>query len=87
VTGSQDTAASGGGDSGLFDEFHSAVFAKMGKGYGGPNYITFNAFGWLGEEGIRVTADTWIGFSAMFVIAAAGGLLLNFIPCALPLSR
>jgi len=76
-------AAAESGDSSLFDGFDRGVFAKMKAGYTAPDYITFNAFGLLGE-GVRVNAGTWLGFAATLVIAAIGGLLLNFTPCVLP---
>jgi thiol:disulfide interchange protein DsbD len=77
-------ATSNHDDAGLFEGFDSSAFAQMQQGSGGPNYITFNAFGWLGEEGIRINAGTWLGFGAMLIIAAVGGMLLNFTPCVLP---
>jgi thiol:disulfide interchange protein DsbD len=72
-----------GSDPKLFEKFDSGVFATMQQGGGGPNYVTFNAFGLLGE-GVRLDAATWLGFAATLVVAGFGGLLLNFTPCVLP---
>ena len=84
VGSGQAVADATSGDPALFQDFDSSVFAEMKAGYSGPNYVSFNAFGLLGEEGLRLNAAEWLGFSFVLVIAGLGGLLLNFTPCVLP---
>jgi thiol:disulfide interchange protein DsbD len=79
----QAVASANAGDGALFENFDRGVFAEMNTGYSGPNYITFNPFGWFGE-GLRLDAATSVGFALMLTVAALGGLLLNFTPCVLP---
>jgi len=56
------------------------VFANVGKTSASGSPVDLSAFGWSAP----VDPAGWIGFIALLAFAAAGGLLLNFTPCVLP---
>ena len=64
----------------LFAAFDPAVFARMLSGQALPQIVTFDLFGWS----FTLDAASGLGFAMLLVVAAVGGLLLNFTPCVLP---
>lgn len=70
-----DTVAAGS----VFTPFDPAVYARIRAGDGPSELLEFNLFD------LRFSIDpTGAGFLLLLAIAAAGGLLLNFTPCVLP---
>jgi len=73
--------ASGGGaaaDADLFGGFDLSVFADLTDW--GVEAVAFNVFGWQ----FSLSPSTPSGFALLLLLAALGGLLLNFTPCVLP---
>jgi thiol:disulfide interchange protein DsbD len=64
----------------LFADFDPAVFQSLAAG-GAASPVNFDLFG----TELSVNAGTSSGFVLVLVMAAVGGLLLNFTPCVLPL--
>ena len=61
----------------IFGEFNVAVFSDIRSG---AEFVKFDTFG---LQFSLDTASTW-GMILFLVVAAIGGLLLNFTPCVLP---
>jgi len=60
-------------------DFDSSIFAALNSGGAGPRPIDFDFFG------LAFSIDpTGTGFLLVLLIAALGGMLLNFTPCVLP---
>lgn len=62
-----------------FKAFDSTVFAKIRAGEKPPEIVKFDVFGFAFELDARGA-----GFILLLLVAAVGGLLLNFTPCVLP---
>ena len=62
-----------------FESFDPAIFAKIHSGKPGDTAVRFDIFGRTFD-----IDPTGAGFLALLLVAAAGGLLLNFTPCVLP---
>lgn len=76
-----DAAVSTAADDGLFAGFDPAIFAAMRAGNAAAaQAVTFDLFGY----GFELNAATGLGFALLLIVAAVGGLLLNFTPCVLP---
>ena len=72
-------AASGGEASALFADFDPSVFGRIRSGEKAPEIVDFDAFG------LKLSVDIrGAGFLLLLLLAAIGGLLLNFTPCVLP---
>ena len=72
-------AASGGEASALFADFDPSVFGRIRSGDKAPEIVDFDAFG------LKLSVDIrGAGFLLLLLLAAIGGLLLNFTPCVLP---
>ncbi len=71
--------ASSGAPPAVFAPFDSAIFSQIHSGVAPSNLIEFAFFGW------KFSVDPQgSGFFVVLIIAAIGGLLLNFTPCVLP---
>lgn len=78
---SPDAAVATVPDSEVFRGFDPAVFAAMRAGdVTNVETVSFDLFGY----GFELDAATGLGFVFLLLVAAAGGLLLNFTPCVLP---
>ncbi|MEE2907180.1 MAG: cytochrome c biogenesis protein CcdA [Planctomycetota bacterium] len=64
-------------DPAIFGGFNQAVFSEINTD---AEYVDFDTFG---VEFSLDTASTW-GLILFLIVAAIGGLLLNFTPCVLP---
>ena len=64
-------------DPAIFGDFNQAVFGELNAD---AEFVDFNTFG---IEFSLDTANTW-GLILFLIVAALGGLLLNFTPCVLP---
>ncbi|MHC4832557.1 MAG: protein-disulfide reductase DsbD family protein [Planctomycetota bacterium] len=62
-----------------FASFDPAVFGRIRSGEAAPDVVDFDAFGLSLSVDIRGA-----GFLLLLLLAAVGGLLLNFTPCVLP---
>ncbi len=67
------------GDESLFDGFDASVWADINAGVRPVEALRFDLFGWT-----FTLTPSGAGFVALLVVAAVGGLLLNFTPCVLP---
>ena len=64
----------------FFDGFDAGVWQQIRGGQAAPQNIDFSFFGWsFAVDGGAGLATLWL-----LLLAAAGGLLLNFTPCVLP---
>jgi len=72
-------APSAGAPGELFAGFEPAVFAAIRSGARAPEVVSFDVFGLAFSIDARGT-----GLFLLLLVAAAGGLLLNFTPCVLP---
>ncbi len=63
----------------IFAEFDSEIFSQIHSGIAPSGIIQFNFFDW--DFSIDPNGG---GFLLVLIIAATGGLLLNFTPCVLP---
>ena len=64
----------------VFADFDSAVFAEIRGGAAAPEIVEFDVFG----AGFSIDVNGTGGFLLLLLVAAVGGLLLNFTPCVLP---
>ncbi len=72
-------AAGGGEANALFANFDPSVFGRIRSGEKAPEIVDFDAFG------LKLSVDIrGAGFLLLLLLAAIGGLLLNFTPCVLP---
>lgn len=58
----------------LFAGYHALAKREM------PELVWFDLFGWRFSLGV----SSFIGWSLLLLVAAIGGMLLNFTPCVLP---
>jgi thiol:disulfide interchange protein DsbD len=73
------TASAAGAGNAAFADFDPAVYARVRSGEKPSEELEFNLFSW------KFSIDpSGAGFLLLLAIAAAGGLLLNFTPCVLP---
>lgn len=73
------SAAGGGEANALFANFDPSVFGRIRSGEKAPEIVDFDAFG------LKLSVDIrGAGFLLLLLLAAIGGLLLNFTPCVLP---
>ena len=63
----------------VFAQFDSEIFSQIHSGFAPSAIIQFDFFGW----GFSIDPNGG-GFFLVLIIAATGGLLLNFTPCVLP---
>ena len=74
-----DAAPAVAAGSSAFADFDPAVYARVRSGEKPSEELEFNLFSW------KFSIDpSGAGFLLLLAIAAAGGLLLNFTPCVLP---
>ncbi|MFZ9692034.1 MAG: cytochrome c biogenesis protein CcdA [Phycisphaerales bacterium] len=72
-------ASSAGEANALFANFDPTVFGRIRSGEKAPEIVDFDAFG------LKLSVDIrGAGFLLLLLLAAVGGLLLNFTPCVLP---
>lgn len=72
-----DAAAAAPSDA--FKDFDPSVYARIRSGEAPSELLEFNLFSW------KFSIDpSGAGFLLLLAIAAAGGMLLNFTPCVLP---
>ena len=64
-----------------FDAFDATVYGKIHAGEAPPNVVDFDLFGWS----FSIDAAGTAGFALLLLVAALGGLILNFTPCVLPM--
>jgi thiol:disulfide interchange protein len=64
----------------LFADFDASIFARMLGGVALPQVVAFDLFG----LSFAIDAAGGVGFTLLLIVAAIGGLLLNFTPCVLP---
>lgn len=64
----------------IFGHFDPTVFAKIRGGDAGPEIIDFDVFG----ASFSIDVNGTGGFILLLLVAALGGMLLNFTPCVLP---
>lgn len=76
---SRDAAPASGDLDPDFKSFDSAAFNDIRAGIGPVQQVDFDVFGTTFSIDARGT-----GFLLLLLVAAAGGLLLNFTPCVLP---
>ncbi|MEY4118196.1 MAG: Thiol:disulfide interchange protein DsbD precursor [Planctomycetota bacterium] len=76
VSGAAPAASAG---SAAFSGFDPAVYARVRSGEKPSEELEFNLFSWTFS-----IDPSGAGFLLLLAIAAAGGLLLNFTPCVLP---
>lgn len=64
----------------VFSSFDSAVFGEIRGGAVARDVVDFDVFG----ATFSIDANGTGGFMLMLLVAATGGMLLNFTPCVLP---
>ncbi len=64
-------------NSDLFADYFRGVSATAAEG------VRFDLFGW--DFSVNTTGSAGVGLVLMLLVAALGGLLLNFTPCVLPM--
>lgn len=74
------TGGASGDVSAEFSDFDPGVFAKIRSGAKPPSIVEFDVFGY----GFALDGASTFGFTLLLLVAAAGGMLLNFTPCVLP---
>jgi thiol:disulfide interchange protein DsbD len=67
-------------DAGDFAGFDPSVWTRIHSGAVAPKIVPFDLFGWKFE----IDAGGTLGLLVLCLIAALGGVLLNFTPCVLP---
>jgi thiol:disulfide interchange protein len=67
-------------DAALFGGFDTSVWARIASGDAGPQLVRFDLFG----VAFDIDAAGALGLALLLLLAALGGLLLNFTPCVLP---
>ncbi len=72
-------ADAGSDTAAIFTGFDPSVFGRIRGGEAAPEVVEFDAFGLSLSVDIRGA-----GFLLLLLLAAVGGLLLNFTPCVLP---
>lgn len=73
-------ATPAGGDAELFTGFDASIWPRIHSGEKAPDVVKFGLFKW--EFEIDVSGGA--GLTMLLLLAAVGGLLLNFTPCVLP---
>lgn len=64
----------------VFSGFDPAIFASIRGGAAAPQVVEFDVFG----NSFSIDANGAGGFLLLLLVAAIGGMLLNFTPCVLP---
>jgi suppressor for copper-sensitivity B len=75
---------SGAGSAGLFEAFDPAVFQSLEGAPDDAANAQDESSGKVNFLIVEIDPSGPAGFAALLVLAAAGGLLLNFTPCVLP---